>query len=1054
MSKSARIQFMPKRPALARRSIIAIAVLALALNGCTSPEQLSSAPAYTPLRQYQALTSAQLQAAAPTAPEQTALNWQAEQGQELALEATQASSKLSALLSNYQQLLAMSEDQALRGQWQARIAELQLQLNELEQEQGVAVATNQGYFVNSISQLQALISDPSQQTADLYYQLAKAYELQGQRQQSYQTLIQLVQLFPASPYVQESYFRQGEYLFSLADYPSAALAYQQVVALSHDNAFYPPALYMLAWAQYKQERYADALTAFGLLLEHSLTDLPGHDLQQLPVTERKWLQDSFRMMSLLFAYQQGPASVQAFYRHSPAPYSYLSFQALADYYLQQGRFQDAAESYGAFIALLPEHEKAPEFAIQQLVTYQQGDFPSLVTKMKQQFVADYQLAGHKRSALAAAQQQFVAPYLRQFISEQTLTAYQQAQNHKTVADYQTAATALARWLAHAEQGAFGEDWLQSEAAQREYLQQYWLRAESYYASQQFALAVADYQLLAYGPMRMLAQQASAEQANESQPALTSNTGSAQPALSEPRAATDNGEIATASYSSAPTVTGLHPLSVALQSQYAWRQWQTPTQRNEAGYSALLAQRQLTPARDLVLNDEVIALSEMYVAHYAENPRANVVLVNLAQHYFAISDHENAVAWAEQGLQQAGLSVSQQQQLWLVKAQSAEQQQQLAAAEQGYRQLWQLLPAQDPQRHAMAEHIAAMQYQQAQALWQQAPEQAAAALQGLIREWPNSAVRQTAHYELAQRYLAAQDWQAASTWLTSYQQQYPQDPRSKEIPLQLAQVYEQAEDWSKAAAAYANLLAATGDPELQRKALWQSAELYWRAEQWSAARDQYRRYAHQYSKPLTNSLLAMQQLAAYYQRSNEPQNVYFWQQKLVNTEARAGSERSAETKLLAAKLQLQLAEQAKAQFMGIKLRLPLAKSLALKKRYLDEASNGFKRSLQYGFTEINTAATLHMAQLFQQFAKDLMQSERPKDLDELALEQYDVLLEEQAFPFEEQAIALYQQNTALTAQGHYDANIKASFTALATLLPARYQKAEQVPGLPEVNYVIH
>jgi tetratricopeptide (TPR) repeat protein len=72
----------------------------------------------------------------------------------------------------------------------------------------------------------------------------------------------------------------------------------------------------------------------------------------------------------------------------------------------------------------------------------------------------------------------------------------------------------------------------------------------------------------------------------------------------------------------------------------------------------------------------------------------------------------------------------------------------------------------------------------------------------------------------------------------------------------------------------------------------------------------------------------------------------------------------------------------------------------------------------------------------------MASERPKRLSTEELEQYDLLLEEQATPFEEQAIALHEANAARAREGIYDSGVQGSFGALAQLLPARFGKTEQ------------
>ena len=101
--------------------------------------------------------------------------------------------------------------------------------------------------------------------------------------------------------------------------------------------------------------------------------------------------------------------------------------------------------------------------------------------------------------------------------------------------------------------------------------------------------------------------------------------------------------------------------------------------------------------------------------------------------------------------------------------------------------------------------------------------------------------------------------------------------------------------------------------------------------------------------------------------------------------------------------------------------------------------------------MTTAATFRLGEVYQQFSKDLMDSERPQDLDEAALEQYDLLLEEQTFPFEEKAIELYQANAARTADGVYDDWVRKSFEALANLVPARYAKMERSENVVTALY---
>jgi len=97
---------------------------------------------------------------------------------------------------------------------------------------------------------------------------------------------------------------------------------------------------------------------------------------------------------------------------------------------------------------------------------------------------------------------------------------------------------------------------------------------------------------------------------------------------------------------------------------------------------------------------------------------------------------------------------------------------------------------------------------------------------------------------------------------------------------------------------------------------------------------------------------------------------------------------------------------------------------------------------YGVAEVTTAATHQLGMVYESFGADVMASERPADLDADALEQYELLLEEQVFPIEEKAIELYKANTDRAPDGIWDEWIAKSFDRLAGLLPARYAKMER------------
>jgi hypothetical protein len=89
--------------------------------------------------------------------------------------------------------------------------------------------------------------------------------------------------------------------------------------------------------------------------------------------------------------------------------------------------------------------------------------------------------------------------------------------------------------------------------------------------------------------------------------------------------------------------------------------------------------------------------------------------------------------------------------------------------------------------------------------------------------------------------------------------------------------------------------------------------------------------------------------------------------------------------------------------------------------------------------VTTAATFEMGELYRRLGADLIKSERPADLDAEELEQYDLLLEEQAFPFEEKAAEVHELNARHAAEGVYDEWVRKSYAVLAEVQPARFGK---------------
>jgi hypothetical protein len=59
-----------------------------------------------------------------------------------------------------------------------------------------------------------------------------------------------------------------------------------------------------------------------------------------------------------------------------------------------------------------------------------------------------------------------------------------------------------------------------------------------------------------------------------------------------------------------------------------------------------------------------------------------------------------------------------------------------------------------------------------------------------------------------------------------------------------------------------------------------------------------------------------------------------------------------------------------------------------------------------------------------------------------LEEYELALEEQAYPFEERGISVHESNLQLIARGIYNEWVERSLQRLAEFVPARYDRPEE------------
>ena len=205
--------------------------------------------------------------------------------------------------------------------------------------------------------------------------------------------------------------------------------------------------------------------------------------------------------------------------------------------------------------------------------------------------------------------------------------------------------------------------------------------------------------------------------------------------------------------------------------------------------------------------------------------------------------------------------------------------------------------------------------------------------------------------------------------------------------------------------------------------------------------QFTGYANEYRQPFDLNLEAVHHLEQIYLARGDGKQRQVWLNRKIDIHRRMGTQATDRATFLAAEAQYVLAVEERINFDVIRLTHPLPKSLKRKQKALASTVKAFEAVADYQIARFSTASTFQIADLYTSLSRAIMDSDRPEDLTELELEQYEILLEEQAFPFEEQAISLHEINMRRSWEGVYDEWVQKSFTELGRLMPARFDKQE-------------
>ncbi len=888
--------------------------------------------------------------------------------------------------TSYQKALAAAEDPVLRQQIMARIADFEMARSE----QAQLNASDSGHYFDKpialyreLIELQEKSGQPVKgvEVDQLRYKLAKALSMDSRGDEAGHALDQLAKTAPASTYMGETQFRRAEKAFADGDYLAAEKHYKSV-AEDKSNPLQQNALYMQGWAEFKRADYDLALQSFAKVAD------------QLLVLAKKPEQVAQSVEQLSGAQKN---MMEDTFHVMSLSFSYLEgAQSIIDLQKEMG-------------------DRVYEHLL-------------------------YENLGQL--------------YLEKKRFSDSAETYKSFVEHNPLSDF--APEFSIKMISVYEQGNFPSLIL---PAKQEYIQRYGI-SSTFWTQRNGVIGVNALNYL----HKSLQELAEYEHAQAQELATTNKT---EAKASYSRAASWYREF-VATFPKDPknpemtfllaeslSESGDYPQAISAYEQVAY-QYQDKDHGADAGYSIVLLANEMATGQALAetqksaWQERKTNYALRFAQSYPADPRAAAVLTQAAQELLAQKRYAEAATVAEEIINlKPPAEAKLQFTAWLVLGHASFDDKNYAGAEKAYWQVLNLLPANTqtpgaPTEQQMRERIAASIYQQAQS--DLALSQKDDAIKKLLRisdVAPDTDIAIKGRYDAGVYLIEQQKWSDAEQVYLSFRQQYPKHELTASIPAKMVLIYQNQSKWALAANELSIMERSSNDPNVKRQSLAMGAELYEKSGNKSMAIEQYQRYANEYPRPVAEAMEAEFHLAQLYGEVQDTKKRQYWLQRMIDANTSAGAQENDRTKYLAASAANEMADVPYKDFASTPLTLPLKQSLKVKRAALDKALKAQETVLAYGVAEFTTQASYRIGDIYAQLSRDLMKSERPTNLDADALEQYDLLLEEQAYPFEEKAIQIHQANAQRSTKGIYDQWVKRSFDELAKLLPARYKKSESL-----------
>ncbi len=896
------------------------------------------------------------------------------------------------VIEEYKELIDLFEDKKLKERIERRIADVYM-MGAVEDQ----IDSNQEDDDDETSEYVAAIKayrnileryPNSPDNAEVFYQLAKAYDLEGQQREAMGMLTELVRRHPGYVNISEAHFRKADIHFNWQEYDKAKVSYLAVTHLSTGRILLN-AYYMLGWVHYKQLAFESGVNAFAFVLNTILTD--GRDMATLDKAERPLVEDAIHSMSLALDKIGGAEAIEETPSIATRYYGWMLYDHLGDYYLEKELYEQSAKTFRHFVRSFPKAKESPSLHYKLIHAYTKGKFPRQALVEKERYVRGYGVNSNYPGNEEGIREE-ITSQLIVFLDE--LATFNYTEGQTLVGAIKKEKDAKRGNVDPLKIETYSKDaivsFTRAAGFYGEYIQTFpeddrvdavrFLKAESHFQAYQYLEAAEDYEWVAYSPIGSSAEEDAA----------------------------DSGYAAIIAYQK-------HIDSAAIKK----------SKRKVSLFSAIAV-------------ESMLRFSKKFDA----DERSPTVLTNAAEYLFGLNQYERAISVAQDLVSAETLDKTLMKTAFGIMAHSFFKLERYVEAEHSYVSQRGLVTVESNEYTKISERIAATVFKNSAVVEATQGKRAAAfELLKLKTLTPNSPIRITAQYDAATILLGISEWGLAIAELQELSRLYPDHELAVEFPRKLALAFEKNVDWAKAANTYLGLYKRDPDPEIKREGLFLAAMMFEKATDYELAIKYFKRYAYNYEEPFDTRMEARYHLATNYESIDEMGKHLYWLRRIIAGDSKAGELRTERSRWLGAWSNAKYGDYFAFEFRKKKLRQPLQRSLPKKQEFFKNASDRYQKAADYGILEFVTMSSYKIGILYETFATHLRGAPKPSGLSSSDILLYAEIIDEQAAPFDELAVEVHQANLDKAWEGHFNSWIAQSFGALSKLYPDRYNKQE-------------